>query len=80
MIITTRLRELIKKYDATRLPPSGGTISSSPIASEDTYLMNHLKASLESVWVYSNQNWEILLKTLENEIGAQVIDFFYYIK
>ena len=41
--------------------------------------MNHLKASLESVWVYSNQNWEVLLKTLENEIGVQVINFFYTI-
>ena len=38
--------------------------------------MNHLKASLESVWVHSNQNWEVLLKTLENEIGVQVIFFF----
>ena len=65
---------MIKKYDATRLPPSGGAISSSPIASEDTYLMNHLKASLESVWVHSNQNWEVLLKTLESEIGVQVIE------
>ena len=40
--------------------------------------MNHLKASLESVWVHSNQNWEVLLKTLENEIGVQVIFFFFY--
>lgn len=72
-----RLRELINKYDASRLPPSGGAISSSPIASEDTYLMNHLKASLESVWVFSNQNWEILLRTLESEIGEQVKDFIF---
>jgi hypothetical protein len=41
--------------------------------------MNHLKASLESVWVFSNQNWEILLRTLESEIGEQVKDIIFYI-
>ena len=40
--------------------------------------MNHLKASLESVWVFSNQNWEILLRTLESEIGEQVKDFKFF--
>ena len=54
------------------MPPSGGPISTSPIASEDIYLQIHLKAAIEALWSSSKGDWEQLLKCLENELSEVV--------
>ena len=70
--IRYRLRALIEKYDSSKMPPSGGPISTSPIASEDIYLQIHLKAAIEALWSSSKGDWEQLLKCLENELSEVV--------
>ena len=54
------------------MPPAGGPISTSPIASEDIYLQLHLKAAIEALWSHFNGNWEQLMGSLNTELSEVV--------
>ena len=54
------------------MPPAGGPISTSPIASEDIYLQLHLKAAIEALWSHFKGNWEELMGCLKAELSEVV--------
>ena len=57
------------------MPPAGGPISTSPIASEDIYLQLHLKAAIEALWSHFKGNWEELMGCLKAELSEVVSEW-----